>query len=1284
MASWLPTLALLGIIALFWLERRLIGGRVTLSFSRFLEVFSLGCVGATLCALLLQRIVLLFMPVSTAAWTWGPVIEELAKASPAAILVIFFGGARWLSIADLTLLGLASGLGFEFVESNLRILGSGSASAPGPSLLFDTSQDPQLNYYFSGHGTIAACTVLGLSIGFRFFWNNPVVKWLPGIVAYSIGTFDHAMDNWKSLHTDYFFGEVQDIQPATPVAEHIYTFTLHGRIEALLVITGLLLATWYEGRLCARVIRDRREFLLPGETRPLVSAEWMLALSRAKLGRRPFFQTLAWFRLRRSWALAVADSAQFPSRAEAARQLAARLYKIRDGVVNPVPSDWVPPRKLWWPAIARVLKRYRWVLLTRLVVVLLFILPALLPNSVLHLSNTNTFALVLIAISLALTIPRVRAFRKQPKFDPVRMDPETADARYNRGFLLLASLASSIVAVLNLLMGGKLMLAAQSSFISDALNTWANAGGNPSTLLGLPGLMTTSADPPDPCADLRNAVAQGDARIQQLQNQLGGAGSFPAGDPAPMNPATPWVTPVSGLGSSGALPATTPGAPSGMGANGGPGIASDGGQGYVPSPSDPSQPFVTYTNQQAPASPLPASMPSAPSGMVASGGPGIASDGGQGYVPSPSDPSQPFVTYTNPQTPAGPLPATMPGYQPGSKPPGPRPRPDPQGAADALQAEQAAQAQRKAALANCEKNAAQAAPATTSKSTPVDINALKKALNDAMRQFEDLERQLSMLVDADLAGFQQFLQNYDALWNQAMSAIGDYAANNAGLAQDLKNLANQFQDRNLNLKVAQEADMMLAVFGPGLAEGAGLVAQEAMQGAGAAQAATESAGGLNAGVATAEAEGAGGATAAGSDAAAGTGVADDAAAESGARSGSATSAADSGSAAEDAEASTAKSDGADSAAPKGDADAGSTAESGSKTAAGDSGSAGEGAEEPAAKSGDSGTASDDAGAGSSEEGGAKGAEGDSGSSGEGAEEPGAKSGDSGTASDDAGGGSSEEGGAKGAEGDSGSSGEGAEEPGTDAAGGGGGEGGGAGEKPVGSGDDTVPGGGDNRPPDWDTQKVGQNDPGQPAEKTDPHGPDDQELKDYLNQQNAKQQAAARQAAADRVAQDHGYQNAADMQAKQQAQRAQMNELQQHWSQEPRTPRIQRIQNQTGETVNQVINRATRERSLIGGPYDPNVAEININAAQQQLQKLANGDWQSLGMKAPPTPEQVHTIFNQYQDAISTLRDGQQLGSDFWSRMPAEQSQYLQQQVNNFDPSMRQQWLDQIFGKTGPD
>lgn len=748
----LPNVGLLAVLLLFWLERRLIGGRATLSFSRFREAFAVGCVGASVAALVLQRIVLQFVPLETAAWTWGPLIEEIAKVAPVVILVLFLGASRWLSIADLTLLGLASGLGFEFVETNLRILASSRPEVPALSVLFDTARDPRVEYIFSGHGTTAALTALGLAIGFRFWGTSRVGKWIPAVSAFAIGCFDHCMVNWKVLHTVYLFGQVQSVGQASQVAENVYVFTLHGALEAVLLLAGLTAASWWEGRSCARAIGSRSEFLLPGETRPLVAVEWMVALSRLKLGRLPFSQTLAYFRLRRSYAQAVAESSRYPEREQGVQWLARRLSEMRNRVVNPLPSDWVPPRGLWAASVRKWLKRSGGVLCSRLLIVLLFLLPALMPDPVARLTHTTGFAGAMIALSLALTLPGIRAFRRQPRLDPLRTEPDGLAARYHRGMLLGLALASSGAAIVNFLLGGKLLMAAQSAFISDAVRDWTNGGGNPGTLLGAAGLLTTEPEPPCPCEGLRNEVDKGDARIKEMQERLRNAGI----SPIEAGPYDDRMRPITNIG-------------------------------IMP---------PTFSSQGQAAS--------RPGGQIF----------WQEITPetlSPGGSLPRFGAITNIGTMPGTLvPGSLPNEVHMAPPGGGKYEAD----RAALQAEMWAQGQRLIDLMECEKSAA-VAPVAEKKEdkdkNPADIGALKAAAEEAKRKFEDMERQLRGMVDADLEGIQSFLHDYDEQWKVAMDYMQRYIGEYPGLLKDYKAILQQYKDRASALKMADQADEVLQV-----------------------------------------------------------------------------------------------------------------------------------------------------------------------------------------------------------------------------------------------------------------------------------------------------------------------------------------------------------------------------------------------------------------------------------------------------------------------------------------
>ncbi|HEV2173405.1 MAG TPA: hypothetical protein VGR71_07555, partial [Nitrospira sp.] len=200
----------------------------------------------------------------------------------------------------------------------------------------------------------------------------------------------------------------------------------------------------------------------------------------------------------------------------------------------------------------------------------------------------------------------------------------------------------------------------------------------------------------------------------------------------------------------------------------------------------------------------------------------------------------------------------------------------------------------------------------------------------------------------------------------------------------------------------------------------------------------------------------------------------------------------------------------------------------------------------------------------------------------------------------------------------------------------------------------------------------------------PHGFSDSEFRD-LRGESEVGDAAARQQAADRVAQQHGYANVgemqADMDARQAGREAEMERDLRTLNDPHRAdaPQIQPIRTETNESASQLMSRLEREQSLGGTPYDPSVAEINIKTAQQQLEQLADGNWRAAGLENPPNAQQVNRLFNQYQDGIHSMEEGRDLigAEDFWSRMPAEQANYLRQEVENFNPATRQEWLDSI-------
>ncbi|MGH7489883.1 MAG: PrsW family glutamic-type intramembrane protease, partial [bacterium] len=198
MLSFWPSLSLLAFFLVIFLECRAIAGRVTLPLGSFLMVFCYGSIGAPLIALLLQQIPIFpdpgVDPAAPIAWLVGPPIEELAKALPVFLLAFLTRESRRLSIADLTLVGFASGAGFGFVEGNLNAIVNGAL----PSLQHFAAlglQNGNGGVFFAGHPVSTALVGLAAGIGLRFLPLNIAYAWAPSAVMILWASFDHGIYN---------------------------------------------------------------------------------------------------------------------------------------------------------------------------------------------------------------------------------------------------------------------------------------------------------------------------------------------------------------------------------------------------------------------------------------------------------------------------------------------------------------------------------------------------------------------------------------------------------------------------------------------------------------------------------------------------------------------------------------------------------------------------------------------------------------------------------------------------------------------------------------------------------------------------------------------------------------------------------------------------------------------------------------------------------------------------------------------------------------------------------
>jgi hypothetical protein len=445
--------------------------------------FSFGAVGATLISLAAQRLASLWLTPATVSYTVGPVVEELAQTLPVIIIALVLRDGRRLSVADLAMIGFTSGIGFGFVEANLRALAAGRIPEYVTSLSYLTPgvRVAGAGAFGAGHGIWIGLVGLAAGVGVRI-WPRGRLAWIPVVIALALVTFDHAMLNWRLLHPRGDAG----------VTGLVQQFTLQGRIEVLLLPLGLLLAEWLEGRRSARALGPATDLMLEGEgPRPRVIVEWWLALKAARHGLRRLRQTLGYFRVRRSYALALEDAAHVPADKEAQEYAKAAKERVdRERLLGAfaLGGSRLPASKV----ALSLLGRFGWPMGFGLVVVLLFAVgPKVLPHDWQpYLKSRGTAAVIALA-AVAYTTWRVaRILRsKRPKWNAD--DGEALTTFHGAALVISGSLTAGVIAALASLLppewlfaGGSGVLATHSHFVSGAAHNFDKAGGNPSGAMG--------------------------------------------------------------------------------------------------------------------------------------------------------------------------------------------------------------------------------------------------------------------------------------------------------------------------------------------------------------------------------------------------------------------------------------------------------------------------------------------------------------------------------------------------------------------------------------------------------------------------------------------------------------------------------------------------------------------------------------------------------------------------------------------------------------------------------
>ena len=517
--SFWPTLYLAVSLLVIWLGFRLLAGRTVLPARRFARFFVMGMVGAGFASLVAQRIMTNWADVETVSWSSGPIIEEVFKAIPVLVVVLLLIDGRRLAIGDAVMAGIATGLGFQFVEGNFGVLTTAEAGnwheTVWPlSYPFGLKGDWT---YFMGHGVTAGLVGLAAVVGLRL--RGRLLGLLFATVALALGTFSHIIFNWKAVTADYLFGgnSPEAVAKSSDVVEWINDVTLQGRLIFFLLGFGTIAAVWWEGRRCSRVLHDRHDLVLADEwVRPITAVEWTVALQRVPAGRRIVTGTLAFFRQRRALALALLDRSNDPPsqsyRAHLDERLAHRIEELD------VPSDgrWLPPASARRAVVARFVRRTVPAIVAMVALLLLFSIALSSLGSWADRIYSTAVALVLIGLGLAFAVLRARRFLQRPHPDRATSDGDALVGYHAQAMMLGTGFLSAVFGLVALASTDAVVSGAE--FVTQYGSDWVKAGGSLGALGAVGAMLAVGApDAPDPCQGLADEAANADADLENLE-----------------------------------------------------------------------------------------------------------------------------------------------------------------------------------------------------------------------------------------------------------------------------------------------------------------------------------------------------------------------------------------------------------------------------------------------------------------------------------------------------------------------------------------------------------------------------------------------------------------------------------------------------------------------------------------------------------------------------------------------------------------------------------------------
>jgi hypothetical protein len=329
----MSTIYLLFWSAVTWAIFRLLGARATLATSEFARVFVVGA-ASSIFGIVIERLAGVWLNFNHVIGIYAGLIDEFAKALPLLIVIVWFAAWRHLTISDYTLLGLAGGLGYTFLNWVLAELGGLAPMVWLPFLfgsLHAISEWEPKPAFFTGAITTAFVGVAA-GIGVRLARRRLTVLWV-ALGALVVAAFENVMYRWQVGPLSA--GRPSHIQAAPAVIEWAHDMMFRGQAELWLLVAGLLLANWLEGRWTAVSAPPGEDLLLLDEdaTVPLVLIEWIVAAQQLQHGWTAFARLSRYFRERRAWMLLQAEARrprEDPQLGAAAAALHAELVAERD------------------------------------------------------------------------------------------------------------------------------------------------------------------------------------------------------------------------------------------------------------------------------------------------------------------------------------------------------------------------------------------------------------------------------------------------------------------------------------------------------------------------------------------------------------------------------------------------------------------------------------------------------------------------------------------------------------------------------------------------------------------------------------------------------------------------------------------------------------------------------------------------------------------------------------------------------------------------------------------